>query len=276
MKTLLRLVGFVFLPAIVIAAEVKVGDSFASVQAGMGQPRGQLQLGDWTKLYFAHGDVEVRRGVVTRVALRSEAEQQKYESRRSADEQRAAVLNTVRLARLAAEGEALKARFLADENFKNSSFSQQLAAWRMLKFSYPMVDCSAELGLLLARQGEQVAAANRPPETSARLDRLEALVQERTVTDYYDSNTYLIGDASWRDQYNAANYYSNYSNNRYGSYRHRGYWHSRHDRNRDVDCRDNRGRDRTDRGNTSSSLTEATSDWNGVPRFVPFYPPGKI
>lgn len=239
----LPIICALLLPVSLPAADVKVGDSLEMVQASLGEPRGRLNLGDRQVLYFSRGVVEVHAGVATRVNLRSEEAQARYEARQAAVEQRAAEMNIARNAQLREEGEATKIRMLADESFKNTSLRYQVAYWRSFAVRYPMVSCLDELSLAQARLNEQVAAEFKNQEIMERLARLEA---DRIRED------------------NERTYYPVY-NTGYGY----GYGHRRHYR-RDDNC--DRPVVAPVAPESPADRSRTAQDWLGVPRFVPLNP----
>lgn len=165
-------------PFLAFAAEVKPGDSFASVKSTLGSPRGQLKLGERDLFYYDRGEVELRSGVVTRVMLRSEADQAALDARRSADAQRVREEQEIRRARLMVEGDALKARKLSDPAFLAAPLSYQVAFWEDFSRRYSDVPSAEQLQTARARFAVEVADQRRQTEQTRRLAELEARVAE--------------------------------------------------------------------------------------------------
>jgi hypothetical protein len=156
--------GLSALPAVVAvrAAEVRPGNTLGEVRASLGIPRGEANLGDRQLLYYDRGEVELRAGSVTRVALLSDREFAAREARRAAESERVRARN--------AEGEALKARRLADADFRSAPPEYQLAYWENFIRRYPGVSCADQLALIRARLAEKIEEGNlRQAETAARI-----------------------------------------------------------------------------------------------------------
>jgi hypothetical protein len=166
------------LPLALIAAEVKPGDTPAEVRAALGPPRGQLQMGGRELFYYDRGEVELRSGVVTRVALRSVEEQAALEARRVAEAVRVREEQEIRRARLSAEGDALKARKLSDPSFLAAPLGYQVAFWEDFSRRYSDVPSAEQLNMARARLAEQVAEGRARAVQDQRLAELEARVAE--------------------------------------------------------------------------------------------------
>lgn len=160
------------------AAEVAPGDSLAAVREALGQPKGQLQRGEWQRLLYERGEVELVAGVVTRVGLRSvEAHQQLLADREAAAEQ-ARVAREERAARRVAEGEAIKERKLADPLFQSAPVSYQVAFWEDFALRYPEVPSAEVLTIARLRLVESEAIERHRREESQRLADLEERVRQ--------------------------------------------------------------------------------------------------
>jgi hypothetical protein len=159
------------LPLILSAAEVRPGNTLGEVRAALGTPNGQLRIGDRHLLYYDRGDIELRSGAVTRVALLSDADYAALVVRRGQirEEQEA------RRARQCAEGEALKARMLADSSFQAAPPAYQIAFWENFTRRYPEVSDTEPLLIARLRLAEQ---ARTQIEQEQRLAELEARVAE--------------------------------------------------------------------------------------------------
>lgn len=159
-------------------AEVERGDTYHEVRAALGEPRGQLQVGEWRKLIYDRGEVELADGVVIRVLLRSVTAQQEFEARRAAEAEIARVEQAERQARLNDEGAALKARKLADPNFLAAPAGYQVAFWEDFARRYPGVPCVEELTIARWRLAEQEEAKRNRQEESRRIAELEQRVRD--------------------------------------------------------------------------------------------------
>lgn len=164
-------------PLAVAAAEVRTGDNLNEVRAAMGAPRGQVKAGYRQMLYYDRGEVEMQAGVVTRVALLSEADYTALEARRAVEAARVNEENT----RLDAQGEALKARKLADSNFLSAPLAYQIAFWQDFSRRYPGVSVAEQLMIARLRLAEQFnqrhAEEERLAELEARVNNAEARAQ---------------------------------------------------------------------------------------------------
>lgn len=165
-------------PLALFAGEVKPGDTAEGVQATLGIPRGRAQIGGREFFYYDRGEVEMRSGVVTRVALISIEDQAALEARRSADALRVREEQEILRARLTTEGEALKARKLSDPYFLAASPARQVEFWEDFSRRYPGVPSAEELGGARARLAEQVAERRELAAQSLRLADLEARLAE--------------------------------------------------------------------------------------------------
>ena len=170
----MKVSSFVFLlalPLILPAAEVRPGDTLDEVRAALGAPNGQLRVGDRHLLYYDRGEIELRSGAVTRVALLSEADYSALEAQRG----RMREEQEIRRARLSAEGEALKARMLADPSFLAAPLAYQVAFWENFSRRYPGVSGTEPLLIARLRLAEQ---SRTQVEQEQRLAELEERVAE--------------------------------------------------------------------------------------------------
>jgi hypothetical protein len=156
-------------PVLAHATDVHPGDSLADVQAALGTPIGQAQLGNKLILDYANGQVQLVDGKVTSSKL---IPAEKLAAQK---------------AQHAAEGQALKAQKLADPNFTSASPGAQLIFWQDFRTRYPEVSCDDEYKLALTRwqadqqkifeQQQIVAAAERQrsiPAAQATQDTVTA------------------------------------------------------------------------------------------------------
>lgn len=199
--------SLLMLPLILRASEIRPGDHFSTVQATLGEPRGRLQTEARELLYYDRGEVELSRGRVTRVALRSEQDQAAFETQRANEARRAREENALTQARLVTEGTALKARKLSDRAFQTSPLAYQITFWENFSRQYPEVPCAEELSLARARYAEQTAQAElqqrRLAELEARVAETEAraaAAQRRAAHPhtYYPFSAFPYGDHSHR------------------------------------------------------------------------------
>ncbi|HYC72091.1 MAG TPA: hypothetical protein VEB66_12835 [Opitutaceae bacterium] len=171
-------VFLLLLPLAVLGSEINRGDTYLEVRTALGEPRGQLESGNWRKLIYDRGVVELEGGVVTKVALRSPAAQAELEARRAAQAEVERAEFTARQARLAEEGMALKARKLADPNFLASPVAYQLAFWEDFARLYPGVPVAEELTIARMRVAEHEEERRARAEESRRIAELEDRVRE--------------------------------------------------------------------------------------------------
>ncbi len=166
------------LPLAVVAAEVRTGDSLEQVREALGAPRGQLSFGERQRLVYDRGEVELEYGVVTRVKLLSAEAHAGREAQRVAEAARLREEAEVRHARLAAEGEALKARKLSDSNFIAAPLEYQVAFWEDFARKHPDVPSAEELTLARLRLAEKLEAKRAREAEERRIAELEARVRE--------------------------------------------------------------------------------------------------
>ena len=171
----------VVLPLILFSSEVKPGDGIDQVRNTLGTPRGQLHLGNRELWSFARGEVELTSGVVTRVALRSEAAQAAFETKRTAEVSQVREEQEIRRGQLTAEGEALKASKLADVSFQSASPRLQAEFWQNFAIKYPRVSCTEQLSLARACFYEQEHAEQLAAEEAQRRVGIKARESEQNM-----------------------------------------------------------------------------------------------
>lgn len=159
-----------------IAAEVQRGASLEEVRGTLGWPRGQVQVAGRQVLYYERGEVELRNGAVTRVALRSEEEHAMLTARqeRQRDEWE------TRRAHLMTEGSALRDRKLADPAFLAAPLAYQVAFWEDFVRRYPEVSCVEPLTIARLRLNAQFEDQR---EREEQADRLAAIEERFAVAD---------------------------------------------------------------------------------------------
>jgi len=208
----MKIAAYALLPLLsfsvtVACAEIKPGDLQAEVRASLGVPRGQTTLNGREIFYYDRGQVELRAGVVTRVSLRSEAEQSDSEAQRAAEAIRVRDELDIHRAKLTAEGEKLKALKLADASFQNLPISYQVAFWQDFSRSYPEVASAEVLTEARLKLATELEETRRKDDAAARLAVLEervavaeaqvSLVTERSYG-IFPRNRYYR-DSSFRD-----------------------------------------------------------------------------
>jgi hypothetical protein len=162
-----------FLPIALFAADVRPGDTLNDVRSVLGVPRGHLHVGGRDLLYFDRGDVELRDNIVTRVTLVSIEEQAAREAKRTADAVKTREEQEIRRARLVTEGEALKARKLADAAFGATPPAFQVAFWQDFSRRYPDVSSAEQLAMVQARLDDQLAEKRARALQEERMAELE-------------------------------------------------------------------------------------------------------
>jgi hypothetical protein len=162
------------LPLVLSAGEVRPGDTLNTVRATLGAPRGQLLVDGRQLLYYERGEIELRAGAVTRVALLSEEDHAAREARRAAAAVRFREEQEILRARLSTEGEALKARKLADASFLAAPLAYQVAFWEDFSRRYPDVTSAEQLTIAHLRRAEQLEEKRARELREERLADLEA------------------------------------------------------------------------------------------------------
>jgi hypothetical protein len=165
------------LPALLGAMEVGPGDKIADVYATYGKPRGKADMGDRQLLYYERGEVELRSGVVTRVAFLSEEDYAAREAREAAAEERAQSL--------IAEGESVKQERLADPSFQKLSPASQLAYWQDFARRYPGVSCGDQITVARALVREQAEHDRKLAEQEQLIAEAEARRLNQERYDFY-------------------------------------------------------------------------------------------
>lgn len=190
---LISLAFWTLTPLVLAAGEVQTGDTLSQVQAALGTPRGQMSAQGRQLLYFDRGEIELRAGAVTRVALMSVDEHAARETRRAADAARMREEQEIRQARSITEGEALKARMLADPAFLSAAPGEQLAFWEYFARSHPEVPVAEQLAAARQRTREQAEARRAGEIREERLAELEEqLMAVETRYDAARSRRYLV------------------------------------------------------------------------------------
>ena len=162
-----------FFAATIAAAAIKPGDTVATVRNELGAPRGELARGDTQILVYERGEVELRNGVVTKALLRTPEEQMAYAARMAEENERARQANDERRGRLAREGEALKARKLADPSFISAPASVQLTFWEDFARAFPDVSVSDQLLSARSRYAAEFAAHRERRQQQEMIAELE-------------------------------------------------------------------------------------------------------
>jgi hypothetical protein len=136
-----NLLFLLFVPVLLHAADIHIGDSLEAVKSALGAPNGQMGVGHKLTLFYAGGQVRFVDGKVVSSNLMSPETQAQHaaedEIQRDA---RAAQLRAQHLA----DGQALKAQKLADPDFNAAPPADQLAFWQDFHLHYPEVPCDTE------------------------------------------------------------------------------------------------------------------------------------
>ncbi|OHE81257.1 MAG: hypothetical protein A3G75_13175 [Verrucomicrobia bacterium RIFCSPLOWO2_12_FULL_64_8] len=152
------------------------GSSRAEALAALGAPRGEARSGDRTFLYYERGVVELRLDRVVRASLISEEVYDQRVAQRLAEAERLKAESELRLAGLTAEGEALRARKLADPVFNAAPLSYQVAFWEDFARRYPGVPSAEQLILARLRLTDELERRRIEEDREDRLAELEARV----------------------------------------------------------------------------------------------------
>lgn len=200
-------------PALALSTEIKPGDSLNDVNSALGMPIGQAQVGGKLVLFYDRGQVQLVDGRVTDVNLLSPQDFAAHQAQQTAEAAQTAQIQAER----AAEGEALKAKKLADPAFISAPPSYQVGFWQDFRRQYPEVSCDDEYKLALARLQEQQAAQDHDQQIAnleARVANAEdnAAQAERDARQARYNNAYpgpfFAGDVfrhdHFRDHHNDA------------------------------------------------------------------------
>ncbi len=208
---------FVTLTLHLSAAEVRLGDTLNDLGAVMGAPRGQLRVGERQVLYYDRGEIELRAGTVSRVALLSVDEFAALEARHAAIAARFRQEQEIRRGQMKARGEEILAAKLADPRFRATPLRYQVSFWEDFARRYPDVPSAEPLisaRLLFAEQLEANRAKAEQAEYVAQLEfrarEAEARVAEVEARDDRSHNfAYYGGYARYSPHFRSAEY--NYS-----------------------------------------------------------------
>jgi hypothetical protein len=176
MKTLAHYLALVISTgSVLMATDLQPGASLEEVRVALGMPSGQLLLGGRQVLYFERGEVELQKGMVTRVNLRSPEEHAILRAR----DERLRVEREASRGQMRAEGTVLRERKLADPAFQAAPLAYQVAFWEDFSRRYPEVSCTEPLMLARLRLSEQLEENRRREELVERqADREERITGE--------------------------------------------------------------------------------------------------
>lgn len=173
MKTrALYVIFFVSFP-VLWAGDPVIGSSRADVLAALGEPSGEASVGGRSTLYYERGTVELTGGQVSRFSLVSKEDYAEHIASEAAEAERLRARAELRRARLTTEGEALKARKLADPGFAAAPLSYQAAFWQDFARKYPDVPCAEQLAVARLRLAGETAGRRAEEERENRLAELE-------------------------------------------------------------------------------------------------------
>ena len=174
------------------AGAVRLGDPLQTVKDELGAPRGQLDRGGRHVLYFDRGEVELRAGVVSRIALLSVEEFRTREAARAAVDARSRAEMAERRAKLVEDGERIRAAKQIDPIFQAAPISYQVTFWQAFARHYPDVSCDEQLAILRARYAEQLEASRARLENEEKIASLEARIRANEAGDDIYSTPYRI------------------------------------------------------------------------------------
>jgi len=146
-----------------LPAELRIGDDRLTVLETLGQPEGRIEMGEFERLFYDRGEVQLREGLVTRIELISEAaaEARRERQARESESRRE-------------RGEAVKAERLADPDFRTRPAAERYAFWRDFRREFPEVD-------VFVQYTDTKAAAEADAGRQRTADRLASV--ERRVAD---------------------------------------------------------------------------------------------
>ncbi|HZP59575.1 MAG TPA: hypothetical protein VFB27_04565 [Opitutaceae bacterium] len=189
-------------PALALARDVHLGDSLEEVRSALGEPRGQARLDGRLVLFYDRGEVELVDGRVTNSDFLSSEDFAALQAQHAAEAERAAQVR--------AEGEALKAKKLADPAFASAPPAYQVAFWEDFHRRYPQVSCDDEYNLALARRQEELDKQahdqnvtdlqNRATEAENRAAEAEREAQQARTSGYWGWPVFF-GDTGRRHEH---------------------------------------------------------------------------
>jgi hypothetical protein len=154
--------------------DVKLGDTFASVKAALGEPRGFIKDSTYQLLQYDRGRVELHDGLVSSVNIVSEeeAERMRIKRERFAEERRLAA--ALRREQLRIEGLQALEQVRSDPEYDALSAEKQVAFWKSFKKRYPDVPLGEEYASALERHKLEL----EHQEMEQRIAALESRVRE--------------------------------------------------------------------------------------------------
>jgi hypothetical protein len=188
MKTLAFLL-LLAAPVLAHATDIHSGDSLADVQAALGAPNGQVQLGDKLVLFYDRGQVQLVDGKVTGSKLISAEEFAAQKAKLAAQK-----------AKHAAEGQALKAQKLADPDFVSASPGAQLIFWQDFRMHYPEVSCDDEYKLALAHWQADQQKVFEQQQIAAAAERQRSVPAAQNTQNTVTAQQQAIADQSAAQQ----------------------------------------------------------------------------
>jgi hypothetical protein len=133
-------------------AGVTLGESIANVQATLGEPKSKAKFGNKEIWSYKWGRVEIKVPFIDGKVVSSSLADSNDTGTTGRQTQPADAADASALrAQHVADGEALKAKTLADPAYAGMSPGDQLAIWADFRTSYPEVSCDNEYNAALAR-----------------------------------------------------------------------------------------------------------------------------
>jgi hypothetical protein len=172
-------------PVLAHATDIHPGDSLATVEAALGPPRSQMQLGDKLVLCYDRGQVKLVGGKVVGTSFLSAEDVAAQQAQQKAIDDQAAQLRDQRIT----DGQALKAQVQADPRFIYAPPADQVAFWQKFRLRYPEVRCDDEYKLALARQQQFAAQQAGQPANAANTGDQTRNNWPMPLPDYYKHMT---------------------------------------------------------------------------------------
>jgi hypothetical protein len=237
-------------PVLAHAAEIRLGASLADVKSTLGPPDGQAQINNKLILFYDRGQVQLVDGRVVGSDFLSPEDFAALQAQRAAENARAVQLRAQRIT----EGNALKAKKLADPSFTSAPPAYQVAFWQDFRLRYPEVSCDDEYKLALARQQEQLA--------TQKVADLESRVTDAEDRAAHAEN--LARQTNYNDSFSSPFFFGGVSRERFREREDEG-----HDRDR-FPGRDREDHDRDDRGLRTNTTSSSSLPPNQIP--LPTFP----
>jgi hypothetical protein len=176
MKTGVLSLTFLAAVQVIVAAELKVGDSLETTLSALGEPVGTIELREKTLLLYPEGEVVLKKDAVVEIDLMSEAEFAAEQERLQKEREEWLAEQARRKEAHTEEGKAIRAAKRGSGTFASLPAKDRVDYWRSFQIRYPGVDVSDELARALESYQTELAelkSQQKIAELEARVARAE-------------------------------------------------------------------------------------------------------